>query len=63
MTSKIKFLIARLKTRIAQNKCYNDMESRLDAVFGMCCGKWYVIGDADYPEKKCTECRYYRGKR
>lgn len=61
MTEKIKTFIAKIKLRTMLTKCYNEMESRGIAVFGMCSGKWHNINDSyKIPCKQCTICRYFR---
>lgn len=59
MKVKNKFLIAKIKRRIAQNRCFSEMEWKNEAAFGICNGKHHVIGDSYIPEKMCTHCRYY----
>ena len=61
MTDIIKGLIAKIKIRIMLNKCYNEMESKGIAVFGMCSGKWHNLGGGyKMPYKQCTLCRCFR---
>ena len=63
MIEKIKTLIANVKTRIMLNKCYNEMESKCIAAFGMCSGKWHILGSFETPYKQCTICRCFRDVR
>ena len=61
MTEIIKGIIAKIKTKIMFSKCYNEMESKGIAVFGMCSGKWHKIDDLyKVPYKQCTICRHFR---
>jgi len=64
MTDKIKTLIAKIKMRIMHNRCYNEMESKGIAVFGMCSGKYHILAgvkqEIKIPYKQCTICRYFR---
>ncbi len=61
MTDKLKRFIAKIKLRIMLTKCYNEMERKGIAIFGMCSGKWHNTKDFyEFSHKQCTICRYFR---
>ena len=55
MSEKIKSILAKIRKRIAYNRCYNQMESIGIAVFSMCAGDF----DEDYRHKVCLDCPYF----
>lgn len=60
MTEIIKSLVAKIKMKRMLTKCYNEMESKGIAVFGMCSGKWHTFDSFETPYKQCTICRCFR---
>lgn len=58
MREKIKSLFKKIGRYFSHDSCYNDMEQRGIAVFGMCCG--VVGGDANsnYLSYQCMDCPY-----
>ena len=65
MLGKLKMLIAKIKTRVSYNRCYDKMEEMSIAVFGMCEGavKFGIFNDdyiEEYRKEKCSSCPYFR---
>lgn len=52
----LKYLIAKIKLRIRQNRCYNAKEQCGIAVFGMCSGHYH---EGNIPYKGCSICPYF----
>ncbi len=59
MLDKIKRYIEKIRTKIFYNRCYDNMESKLIAVFGMCAGKKSPAYRTEY----CLSCPYFRDVR
>lgn len=55
MLKMIKTFFSKFKKRLSYNVCYNKMERKGDAVFGICSG---VSGSRDYIEIGCIDCPY-----
>lgn len=60
MVKMIKTFWLKLKKRLSYNTCYNEMERKGDAVFGICSG---VSGSSDYVEIGCIECPYLNSRK
>ena len=62
--SIIKTIIAKIKTRIMLAKCYNEMESKGIAAFGMCSGEYHILAgtkqEIKIPYKQCSICPCFR---
>ncbi len=56
MIDKIKRFIEKIRTKLFYNRCYDNMESKLIAVFGMCAGK----DSLEYRKENCWSCPYFR---
>ena len=56
MLEAIKTIIAKIKTRMMLNRCYDTMEDRGIAVFGMCEGKYH---NDEHLYKECSICPYF----
>lgn len=54
--NRLKILIAKIKLRIAQNRCYNANERCGVAVFGLCRGHYH---EDKIPYKGCSICPYF----
>lgn len=64
MKETLKRIIAKIKLKIMLSKCYNEMEGKGIAVFGMCSGKWHKIGFSySFPYKQCSICPHFRDVR
>lgn len=59
MIKRIKEWIKQIRYNRSLESCYNDMENRGVAVFGMCGG--VVVGDhsTEYLSIECINCPYY----
>lgn len=58
MREKIKSLFNKIKRYFSHNSCYNDMERRGIAVFGMCCGVVGGDNNSEYLSCQCMDCPY-----
>lgn len=64
MKEVIKRILAKIKRQVKISKCYNEMEGKNIAVFGMCSGKWHEIGFSySFPYKQCSICPHFRNVR
>lgn len=56
MLEAVKTIIAKIKTRMMFNRCYDAMEGRAIAAFGMCAGKYH---NDEHLHKECLICPYF----
>ena len=61
MFERTKELIEKIKYRMSKEACYDEMEGRGIAVFGICNGVTGGDRFTDYLNYSCVDCPYFKG--
>lgn len=58
MLNKIKLLLRKIKYYLSREYCYDCMEQKGSAAFGMCCGMAGGDAQSNYLSYSCMDCPY-----
>ena len=59
MLNKIKSLLLKIKYYLSREYCYNCMEQKGSAAFGMCCGMAGGDAQSNYLSYSCMDCPHF----
>ena len=59
LINRIKEFISKLSKHMGYSSCYDDMETRGIAVFGMCGGQMGGDANTEYLSYSCIGCPYF----